>query len=157
MWQSPGSNSHPSCCLLPSVSKAACKQPQILCHSTAYHLHHHQFWDAARVKYPESPCKVPCTLFPFNSTFQSRSLSPSSTTTALCPQMERCSPCPVSTLPQQAPCWDVNGALQKMSGRGRGEGRGYHKEIKNANHVLSNDLPPELSTGCRQGFLYIIF
>lgn len=43
----------------------------------------------------------------------------------------------------------------EQTGRGRGEGRGYHKENKNANHVLNNDLPPELSTGCRQGFVYI--
>lgn len=73
-WQSPGDNSHPSCCLLPSVSKAATNP---LPHSSAYHLHRHQFWDAACVKYPESPH----TFFPFNSTVQSRSLSPSSTTT----------------------------------------------------------------------------
>lgn len=38
--------------------------------------------------------------------------------------------------------------------RGRGEGRGYHKEIKNANHVLNNDLPPKLR---RQGFVDFFF
>lgn len=38
-WQSPGDNSHPSCCLLQSVSKAACKQPQILCYTVLHTIY----------------------------------------------------------------------------------------------------------------------
>lgn len=49
--------------------------------------------------------------------------------------MERCSPCLVSTLPQQAPCWEEDGAFQKTSGweqtgRGRDREEGTTEKLK---------------------------
>lgn len=107
-------------------------------------------------QYP--PCKVRDTLFrgwsTCNSTSQSRSLIPSST--KLFPYGWK------GAFPAlQTPCWGrLPAGMQtepsevmawwEQAGGGREEGRGYCKEVKNANHALSNVLPPKLVLTMKQ-------
>lgn len=163
-WQSPGDNSHPSCCLLQSVSKAACKQPQILCYTVPHHftttnfgmqlvlntqyliakyLAHFSRSDSHLTAHSK---QIPLSIKHHNSTLPAdgKVLSLSCEHPATPSSLLGCRWSPPKN---KMSGWE-------QTGGGKGGGRGYHKEIKNANHVLNNDLPPKLGTGCRQGFVY---
>lgn len=117
-WQSPGGNSHPSCCLLPSVSKAACKQPQMLCHTV---LHTIDITTNFGMQLVLNTQYLLAKYLEHFSSSASHSIAHFKADPSLHQAPQQCFPCrwkgafpcPGSTLPQQAPCWDVDGALQK--------------------------------------------
>lgn len=128
-------------CPLPSVSKAAPKQPQILCRTVPHTVHHITpilGCSSSNFKYPISSSQ--CTLhtrgcFTFHSTFWS---APSSTTKALSLWMERSVPCPGSILLGQALCGDTDrpskgtaGENWQVGAEGKKEGTAEKVKMQN--------------------------